>query len=140
MIDKNVLFKNLFSEKAITKLYDTLIDKIKNNPDIYAEVSGKKIMFLANAVITISTVEFSAQGIIIVDYTVTAPGVTILNNKLRNVFKYDMLTGRYTDFNTNTKLDQIVMKDAYPELASFKVPYRIALSTTTNKMEILLGK
>ena len=140
MIDKNVLFKNLFSEKAITKLYDTLIDKIKNNPDIYAEVSGKKIMFLANAVITISTVEFSAQGIIIVDYTVTAPGVTILNNKLRNIFKYDMLTGRYTDFNTNTKLDQIVMKDAYPELASFKVPYRIALSTTTNKMEILLGK
>ena len=140
MIDKNVLFKNLFSEKAITKLYDALIDKIKNNPDIYAEVNGKKIMFLANAVITISTVEFSAQGIIIVDYTVTAPGVTILNNKLRNVFKYDMLTGRYTDFNTNTKLDQIVMKDAYPELASFKVPYRIALSTTTNKMEILLGK
>ena len=140
MIDKNVLFKNLFSEKAITKLYDALIDKIKNNPDIYAEASGKKIMFLANAVITISTVEFSAQGIIIVDYTVTAPGVTILNNKLRNIFKYDMLTGRYTDFNTNTKLDQIVMKDAYPELASFKVPYRIALSTTTNKMEILLGK
>lgn len=141
MIDNNRMFKALFSEKSISLLYSYLIQNIELSPDIYAEYNGKKINTLVNATITITGISFSTNSIITVYYNITCPNVEIMNNTFITTFKYDVKTNRYSVFNTSTNLaNSVNLKDVYPSLVSYRSLRKINLTSTINKLQLLLGK